>query len=263
MFKYKMACLLSGMVMIVGCAESNKSASVTVPQYDVLQAEIKVDGIVSDWEGIKANVVRGSKYLWIGQGLTLDNWKGNDDLSFSWKAARKGNTLYFLIDVTDDKVVEPAQEFSWMNDCIEIYLNPGNLKGVRIANADVSTPIAERVGKDIRGYETHFLPAAQPKVFLDDTVSTYETVNPQNKMFEDKWKGKVVKVKSDHGYIMEIEFTVPGSKIIEGGKMGIDVGVCDDDGDGRKSLMLWTADKGHFWIDMDNWGNLKFVGGEE
>jgi hypothetical protein len=38
--------------------------------------------------------------------------------------------------------------------------------------------------------------------------------------------------------------------------MGLVVGVNDDDGQGRKSIMIWPATKSDFWLVMDEYGKI-------
>ena len=39
----------------------------------------------------------------------------------------------------------------------------------------------------------------------------------------------------------------------KGQVMGLDVAVCDDDGEGRKSLMIWSGTKSEYWLNMDEY----------
>ena len=41
--------------------------------------------------------------------------------------------------------------------------------------------------------------------------------------------------------------------------LGVETDVCDDDGDGRKSLQIWTGRQVDFWITMDHYGKLRLV----
>ena len=102
----------------------------------------------------------------------------------------------------------------------------------------------------------HFLPCDPPRIFLDDTVSTYRTENPQNEMFYNEWDGEIKVIRASRGYIMEIGLSVPDKRLEPGMVMGVDVAVCDDDGSGRKSLMLWKSGQVDFWITMDHFGKI-------
>jgi len=243
---------------VCGCAGQRQNMSTRL-RYNAIEREIKVDGDVSDWSGIKGNVVEGREHLWIGQDLIAEKWKGNEDQSFSWKAAWFKNALYFLVEVTDDNFQSCIREFSWLNDSIEIQLDPRNLEGPRIEGADQDTPLEQRIGKKLRGYEMHFVPCAPSKVYLDDTKAVYRLENSQNSMFAREWDGQIEARPKENGYLLEIGFAVPGLRLKNGMIMGLDVTHNDDDGNGRKSLMTWTGRQVPFWITMDYFGKMKLV----
>ncbi len=228
-------------------------------QYNALQRQIKVDGDISDWQGIAKNIVQGADHLWTNEDLTREKWRGNDDHSFSWRGAWYKDKFYFLIEVTDDNLQPCTREFSWINECVEIQFDPRNLEGERIAGVVAATPIPERIGKKINGYEMHFLPCSEPRVYLDDTKAVYRLENAQTQMFTDQWAGEIETRRTDKGYLLEIGFTVPDLKLKPGMTVGLDVAVGDDDGNARKSLMLWTARQVPFWITMDYFGKMKLV----
>jgi hypothetical protein len=234
---------------LTGCGREFRTEMVSAPQ-----TQIRVDGDAGDWAGIKETVVRGADHLWIGQGMERENWDGNEDLSFGWKTAWHDEKLYFLIRVTDDNVQPCIREYSWLNDCVEIYLDVHNQVGPRIEGAGVSTPIEERAGKKLNGYEMHFLPCG--RVYLDDTLTTYRLENAQNEMFVRDWEGQFEVATTEDGYVMEIGMKVPGAMLKAGRVMGVDVGVCDDDGKGREGLMLWHSGQVDFWITMDYFGKI-------
>lgn len=94
----------------------------------------------------------------------------------------------------------------------------------------------------MHGYELHFLPAAPNHVFLNDSIAPmYPMKLAQDSLFKSKWKGEIACSKTATGYILEIGFNIPGITISRGMIMGMDVGVNDDDGNGRKNLMMWSG----------------------
>jgi hypothetical protein len=178
--------------------------------------------------------------------MTPDKWHGNQDLSFRWRGAWDGDKLYFLVVVTDDHLIDPPQQpKTWLNDCIEIHLDPLHLGGPRKQRVD---------GKDrLRGYEMHFVPTAKPVIMLDDVLAPdYPMDKPQNDLFQKKWGGQMAVKKTPTDYIVEIAFSIPGVPLHAGRTMGLDVAVCDDDGQSRKALMLWSGNRGEFWLNMDD-----------
>jgi hypothetical protein len=228
-------------------------------QYNAVKREIKVDGDSGEWEGIKRNIVQGVSHLWINEELPREKWEGNRDLSFSWSGAWYGNKFYFLIEVNDNNLQPCIREFSWLNDCVEIQFDPRNLKGERITGVSVDTPIPDRIGKKINGYEMHFLPCDPPKVYLDDTQEVYRLENEQTQIFYEQWDGEIKRKLTEKGYVLEIGFSVPDLQLRPTMIVGLDVAVGDDDGNERKSLMLWTGKQVPFWITMDYFGKMILV----
>ena len=37
---------------------------------------------------------------------------------------------------------------------------------------------------------------------------------------------------------------------------GLDTDTCDDDGEGRKSLQIWSGKQVDFWLTMDHYGRV-------
>jgi hypothetical protein len=217
---------------------------------------IKVDGAITDWNGIRVNVVEGADHLWFGQGMTRQQWHDNRDLSYRWRGAWNDNKLYFLFEVNDDKAVEGGQPFSYLCDCVELYLDYANRGGRRVIVADGRDDwFAKCDPRELMGYEMHFLPTAPPRVYLDH-AHQYALANPQTNEFRRKWDGQTAVKRTANGYLIEMGFSVPGVKLKPNVVMGIETGVCDDDGAGRKAIMMWTGTKGDFWVTMDQYGKV-------
>ena len=104
--------------------------------YQVVRRKIAVDGDASDWKTIPPVIVRGEKHLWFGQGMTRSSGTAMTTSAISWRAAWWGDKLYFLVEVTDDKVVAAAQPKSYLCDGVEIYLDYGNRGGRRVKVLD-------------------------------------------------------------------------------------------------------------------------------
>jgi len=232
-----------------GEAPAPHTAEKEEPSYCAPHREIIVDGDVADWQGVKTETVAEADHLWFGQGMTRDKWKGDRDLSYTWRAAWFGNRLFFLLEVRDDKLPEPTHKYSYLNDCVEIFLDYRNLKGPRIVGS----------GKErkLKGYEIHFVPFSPPKVYLSEALGSYFLDKPQNNVFVRDWSGEIAGKRTGAGYMIEIGFSIPGFQLHPLHVMGIDVSVCDDDGMGRESLLLWTGSRGvKFWRQMDKYGKL-------
>jgi hypothetical protein len=244
--KYHLGLLLIISGIISSCASRQDN------RYVIHQQAVIVDGIADEWENIQGNTVDKAEQLWIGQGMLAEYWKGKEDLSFHWKACREDNKIYFLFDVNDDVLVEPpGQPNSWLNDCVEIVLDPRNQRGPRF--------IEDEQGKELFGYEMHFMPSSPNHVFVNDALSPlYPVEMAQDSLFKTRWDGEIATSKSQGSYIMEIGFEVPGLSIYPGLEIGIDVVVCDDDGEGRKSLLIWSGVKNEYWLTMDDYPRVIF-----
>lgn len=219
--------------------------------------EITVDGETADWKDVPGTTVQTEDHLWCGEGLPQGAWTGKDDLSYTWKTAWNDGKLFFLFEVIDDTLSNFDQEYAWLNDCIEIYVDPHKLGGERITGIGSDNTLEDRVGREMRGYEMQFLPSDPPKVYVDDSKGIYFTDTDQNELYKEEWKGEVVAKKTSNGYLMEMAFTTPGARFDSGREIGVDVGICDDDGAGRKSLLLWSGYKGEFWLTMDNFKSMR------
>jgi hypothetical protein len=221
---------------------------------------IQVDADPSDWKGIQPHVASGENHLWFGQGMTREKWTGNRDLSYQWRGAWHGSRLFFLIEVTDDNVAEALQPSSYLCDCVEIYIDYGNRGGKRVTVLDGRKDWFEKYdSKEIMGYEMHFLPTKEPLVFLDHR-GKYATSSPHNVEFAGKWQGEVKTRRTKTGYITELAFAIPASPIELGKTIGVEIGVCDDDGKSRESIMMWPATMAEFWIDMGGYAKVRLAG---
>jgi len=232
------------------------NAEETSPPYDLVRRPIVVDGNADDWKGVKENAVAGPDHLWFGQGMTREKWRDNDDLSYRWRGAWSGGKLYFLFEVNDDTVVEAGQEASYQCDCVEVYLDYDNRGGKRVKVMDGRDDwFAKCDRRELMGYELHFLPTSPPRVYLDHTHQ-YAIEKPQTDEFRKQWAGEVAVKETSTGYLIELGFSVPDVKLEPGKVLGVETGVCDDDGNGRKAIMMWTGTKGEFWVTMDQYGKV-------
>lgn len=222
----------------------------------ISRSNILVDGDISDWASLPEITVNNKEHLWFGEDLPEGQWDGSYDLSYSWKVAWNNGKLFFLFEVIDDSLSGFDQEFAWMNDCIEIYIDPNKQGGSRISGIGPANTLENRIGKKMRGYEMQFLPSCPPKVFVDDSKGIYYTIADQTIDYKMQWDGEVFSKKTCNGYLMEIGFTVPGEQFSSGYELGLDIAVCDDDGMGRKNLLKWSGFKGSFWLTMDDFHKM-------
>jgi len=229
---------------------------VAAPRGALVPRKITVDGALEDWQGIEPWVVRGREHLWYGQGMTPEQWDNDADLSYQWRGAWHGSHLYFAIEVVDDRLADPDREFSYLCDCVEIYLDYDNQGGQRVKVLDGREDwLAKCDPRELMGYELHFLPTDPPRVYLDHT-DKYALAKPQTDRFHQQWAGRAACRRTPQGYVLEVGFQVPDVALHAEKTIGIEIGVCDDDGDGRESIMMWTGTKGDFWITMDDYGKV-------
>jgi hypothetical protein len=245
----KKALLLSfsAAIFLTGCTQKQSLSA----KYIFMEQKVAVDGDLSEWQNAHWYNVSKAENQWLGQGITREGWQGPKDLSYSWAGSWDGKEkLYFAFKVNDDVVIDPpAQPNSFLNDCIEIIIDPKNSNGPRFTELNGK--------KELRGYEMHFLPMNKPLVFVDDSLSPmYHLNNPQNDLFKSAYAGEIAVKKQDTGYVVEIGFTIPGLPLGDGTILGIDTDVCDDDGHGRKSLLIWHSGQVDFWLTMDHYGKV-------
>lgn len=245
---------LLGAVVLAFAVRGLAVEAVVAPRCDLGQRQIIVDGRLDDWAASAAIVVRGREQLWFGQGMTPEKWTGDTDLSYQWRGAWRGAHLYFAIEVTDDRLVEPSQAQSFLCDCVEIYLDYDHQRGRRVKVLDGREDWFTKCDpREMMGYELHFLPRDPPGVYLDH-ADKYALDKPHTDRYRREWAGDAAFRWTDRGYVMEVGFRVPGVGLHAGQTLGIEIGVCDDDGQGRESIMMWTGTKGDFWLTMDEYG---------
>ncbi len=120
--------------------------------------EMPLDGDLAKWRNIPArtcdtlaSVVHGKPNyaeIWMPQ------WLGKDDLSFSVKTCwRKGDGIYFLVDVTDDVLLPAAAEktnLAFRYDCAELFFDsrPADKLGASMGDGADQAMIVPRASAD-------------------------------------------------------------------------------------------------------------------
>ena len=236
-------------LLIIGVSCSNNKETKNFPVFTAFEKNIVVNADTSDWSEISPETVNQKTHLWEGQGIYAGNWQGPLDFSYTWRAAWKENRIYFLFVVTDDKISPFDRPNTWLNDCVEICLDPRLTKGLRKETSNGATKL--------NGYETHFLPTQPPHSYLHDDTALYSVANPQDSLFKKLWNGDIAVFYTETGYIMELAFSIPGAELQKGTVIGLEIAVDDDDGNSRKSLLTWTGIQNDFWVKMDKYGELR------
>ena len=151
------------------------------------------------------------------------------------------------------------QPKSFLCDGLEIYLDYGNRGGRRVRVLDGRADwLAKCDPKELMGYEMHFLPSSPPRR-LSGPSQPVATDKPHNDEFAKRWHGEIVAKRTATGYLLEIGFSVPDLVLKPGLVLGMQLGVNDDDGQGRKSLMVWPATTANFWLTMDGYAKFTLV----
>lgn len=241
------AVLIVAAVVAAGCA-TFEQAPVGPAYYGAVEKAHVTDGLDADWDNTQACLVNGQERLWLGENTVAEGWHGNDDLSYRWKAAWYGDKLHFLFVISDEHVMWiPMQAQAFLNDCILLYLDPRNVRGPRVS---------QDAGREaVNGYELLFVPCNPPRVYLN-AKDGYSTDRPQNAQFAAEWAGKIDTRAFANGYVIEVEFAIPGVHPAAGSVLGVQTAVCDDDGVGRESVMIWPGTAGEFRTSMDDYGTL-------
>jgi hypothetical protein len=115
---------------LIGAAESLFKSNGVIQMVPKAKQSITLDGKAEDWTGIKSvvcddvdSVVHGKPNLaevWVPQ------WVSKDDLSLDLKTAWNRDGLYFLLTVTDDKLLplpEGKPGHAFQHDCLEFFFD--------------------------------------------------------------------------------------------------------------------------------------------
>lgn len=139
---------------------------------------VEIDGRSGEWNGIPAASVGKPEQLFAGAG----SWTGPADGSATLRAARCGDNLAIVIEVTDDAfAVDPAAK-PWENDAVEFFWDtrrPADRDGKH--GPGTGQLIVERQEKDgvpahalwIRAGKTEAQLPASVKVFCRATAAGY------------------------------------------------------------------------------------------
>ena len=241
--------------ILLSIAVTPCSRAIASPPCEIPNREIAVDANLDDWKGIKPHVMCDKTHLRFSQRARLDPkfWDGVDDLCFQWRAAWSGNRFFFAFEVTDDIVAKPTSGVSFECDCVEIYLDYNNQGGRRVKILDGRDDWFDKCDpREMMGYELHFLATEPTQVYLDHT-DKYAVDKPHTERFKKDWAGEAKYRKTENGYILEMSFQIPDVPLHAGKIVGLEVAVCDDDGNTRDNIMTWTGTATSFWLVMDDY----------
>ncbi len=202
------------------------SATLDEPQGDVtiFHTEISpsIDAAVdSMWSNVPENLITK-----IPQG-TIDD---KNDLSASWQAMWDSNNLYFLIEVTDQTLIDDSTDI-WQDDCVEIYIDADNSKGTSYDG--------------INDFEYLFGWGSED---LGVGVNSAANTTGITYAFADTIEG--------YRFEVLIPWSTLGVSVNSGDLFGLDIHVCDDDDGGqREGKISWFTDEDTAWHDPNTLSN--------
>ena len=156
------------------------------------------------------------------------------DLSANFKTMYDSQALYFLVDVTDDKLVHDSAEY-WLDDGIEIFLAVDNNKSDVYGDKD---------------YQYHF---------------DYDSSAPAlGESHHNKTNGiQYAFARTDKGYRLEakLPWSTLGTTPAVGKKIGLDIHVNDDDDGGdRDTKIMWFGEHDIAWQQPSAFGTGELAG---
>ncbi|MBM4025475.1 MAG: hypothetical protein FJ280_08710 [Planctomycetes bacterium] len=185
-----------------------------------------VDGQVDEvWKGVAAQILGHVVYAPISSEA---------DLAARFKTIYDDEALYFLVEVTDDRLVSDSAEY-WLDDGVEIFIAADNNK------ADVYSD---------RDYQFHFDWDSTAPAFGE---SRHNQTNGVQYAF----------ARTDTGYRLEakLPWATLGTRPAVGKKIGLDVHVNDDDDGGdRDTKIMWFGRRDIAWQQPSAFGTGELAG---
>ncbi len=186
----------------------------------------KIDGEVDDvWAQAKANTIGNVAY---------SPASGEADASATFKTLYDKQALYFLVDVTDDELINDSVEF-WLDDSIEVFIDADNAK-------------AETYGDD--DYQYNF-------AWDGSAPAMGETKHNKTEGVQYAFD------KTDAGYRLEarLPWATLGTTPSVGAKIGLDIHVNDDDDGGdRDTKLMWNTKNDIAWQNPNALGTGELAG---
>ncbi|GAB3679989.1 hypothetical protein GCM10028857_02070 [Salinarchaeum chitinilyticum] len=184
-----------------------------------------LDGQLSD--GVWSNAATHSL-----DTVVIDGIDGPEDLDAEWRALWDDESLYVLVDVTDDSISSDSAE-NYNDDSVEIYLDGDNSKGESYDGEN----------------DYQFVIPFDGAVSAGGGSPGVGDARQAQRQTPDGWR---------------LEFEVPWSTVgisVEAGHLiGFDVHVNDDDGGGdRNGKVSWFATEDNAWQDPGLFATVELV----
>ncbi|MFH1053293.1 MAG: sugar-binding protein [Candidatus Woesearchaeota archaeon] len=190
-----------------------------------------IDGNSSDWAGVEGKFIPATS-------LASGNLSDETDTSATVKSMWDNNSLYVLVEVNDDILVNDSNINSpWHDDSVEIYLDIGNEKAENYDNNDYQLDIS---------YNGVYRKGVYSQNFTD--IQYITSLTPS-------------------GYLVEaaLNFTSLNMTPDNGTFIGFDIGINDDDDplvnspiDDRERQLIYVGTKDD-WISPSGFGNLQLI----
>jgi hypothetical protein len=176
----------------------------------------------------------------------MELWEGPSDFSARFRVGWLGDSLYFLIDVTDDvfDTSEEGENVSYQNDAIDFFFDGDNSKIE--SSFDIINDIQIRIERDDQG--PGHISVVNPQLGLPswfDTLSVhYLTVE-----------------KPENGYLLEVVFPIDQLQLTGDASdyFGFDVQIDDADGEYRETMLRWHANSNDEWHWYHLLGNARMT----
>ena len=210
-----------------------------------------VDGNSMDWEDAQWIKIKNPEQVRVGYTKpTIDvtdtscpilpYWHGAKDLSAKVAGAWDSENLYFIFDVTDDKV--NFYQATHNSDAIELFLDFDKFRNMKKTHYSNKT------------WQIMFSPGSKGKL-----KANYRVMKPLGKKLQGM---KMVSRKTAKGYILEVAIPLAnfnGFIFKAGQTIAFDIALDDRDNEKkRKTQMIWAGDK-HNWEMPTNFGSLLLI----
>lgn len=213
-------------------------------------APIRIDGDLSDWEGLEAEE-RAIGNICMSAGRTLSPPSDSSDLSGSFRCLADPDNFYVAVKVRDDKLIFGEEKFRDVHkdDSVEIYFD-GDLAPKKYEKGVTDY--------DANDAEVRFSKGKDGKVHLEGMGLFGNRLF----MFPGLWESLGIEAaikEQPWGYTAELK--VPKIVFVAvplrpGVKIGFQVMVNDDDDGGdRDSKISWTED-----FEDESWRTTRYFG---
>ena len=246
-----------GVIFLTGCRHAIPKRAVShLPdgrRRPVLEAPrregIRLDGDLSDWEGIAFVEVTPATGVFDLESKPTDD---PDDLRYRFALCHDDRALYVAVEVHDDALQLDTTKTgeiharAWQDDAVEVFID-GNHN--RAADARIKTGVEYAFGGEF-------------SLTAGNAATSNCTGWPDSFGKPDYWQGAAAVERCPDGsvilrYEYRLTWRVMGGKVRPGDTIGFTIGVQDDDNGGiRDHALYWLGLTPHCWKDENGWGDV-------